>query len=103
MKEKILKFLNKKTDKKKLIVIYWPTGSWKTSMSIDIAKQLNTEIIWTDSRQIFKYLDIWTWKITEGEKQWIKHYMIDIIEPSREYSVQEFKKESEEVKTEETK
>jgi tRNA A37 N6-isopentenylltransferase MiaA len=29
--------------------------------------------------------------------------MIDIIEPSREYSVQEFKKESEEVKTEETK
>ncbi len=90
-------FLNKKTSKDKIIVIYWPTGSWKTDMSIDIAKYLDTEIISTDSRQIFKYMNIWTGKITEKEKKWIKHYMLDIIEPDKTYSVWEFKKESERI------
>ncbi len=95
LKEKIIKFLEKKTDKKKIIVIYWPTACGKTSMSIEVAKVLNSEIIWTDSRQIFKELDIWTGKITEEEKEWIKHHMIDIIKPSRVYSVWEFKQEAE--------
>jgi len=93
--EKINDFLNKKTEKQKLIVIYWPTASWKTSLSIDVARYLDTEIIWADSRQIFKYLDIWTWKITIAEMQWVKHHMIDIITPDSEYSVWEFKQEAE--------
>lgn len=67
-KNQLKKFLEKKTNLKKLVVIYWPTGSGKTDMSIEIAKTLDTEIISTDSRQIFKYMDIWTGKITEDEK-----------------------------------
>jgi tRNA dimethylallyltransferase len=51
-------FLKKSSDKQKLIVIYGPTGSGKTEVSIKIAKYLETEIISTDSRQIFKYMDI---------------------------------------------
>ncbi|USN59534.1 MAG: hypothetical protein H6767_08430 [Candidatus Peribacteria bacterium] len=38
-------------------------------MSIDIAKQLDTEIISTDSRQIFQYMDIGTGKITKEQMQ----------------------------------
>jgi len=95
LEEKLNKFLQKKSNLKKIIVIYWPTGSWKTSMSINVAKQLNSEVIWTDSRQIFKYLDIWTGKITEKEKEWVPHHMIDIIAPDQEYSVWQFKKEAE--------
>ncbi|PIF03160.1 MAG: tRNA (adenosine(37)-N6)-dimethylallyltransferase MiaA, partial [Draconibacterium sp.] len=44
--------------KKKLIVIVGPTGIGKTTASIQIAKSLNTEIISSDSRQIFKELSI---------------------------------------------
>jgi len=95
-KEKVKEFFKKESKDKKIIVIYGPTGSWKTSMSIEIAKQMNTEIIWTDSRQIFKDLNIWTWKITENEKEWVKHHMIDIITPDKEYSVWEFKELAEE-------
>ncbi len=90
-KTKIKKFLDKKTDLKKIIVIYWPTASGKTWLSIEIAKYLNSEIISTDSRQIFRELNIWTWKIKEDEMEWIQHYMIDIINPDQEYSVAEFK------------
>lgn len=95
--EKINYFLNKKTGKQKLIVVYWPTACWKTGLSIEIAKYLNTEIIWADSRQIFKSLDIWTWKVTFDEMQWIKHHMIDIITPNIDYSVWEYKVAAEKI------
>ena len=91
MQKTIEEFLNRKSDKKKIIVIYGPTASWKTWMSIDIAKNIDSEIISTDSRQIFKKLNIWTGKITEEEKEWIIHHMLDIIFPNMEYSVWEFK------------
>ena len=87
-------FLDTPSDKPKIIVIYGPTGSWKTDMSIDIAKQLNTEIISTDSRQIFKYMDIGTGKITKEEMQWVTHHMLDIVTPDKEYSVWDFKREA---------
>jgi tRNA dimethylallyltransferase len=52
-----------------------------------VAKFLNSEIISTDSRQIFKYLDIGTGKVTEDEKEDISHYMLDFLEADEEYSV----------------
>lgn len=91
------KFLEKKSEKQKIIVIYWPTASWKTDLSIKIAQKINSEIISTDSRQIFKWLDIWTGKITKEEKKWIIHHMIDIVNPDEEYSVWQFKNESEKI------
>ena len=91
------KFLEKKSEKNKIIVIYWPTACGKTDLAIKIAKFLNSEIISTDSRQIFKWLDIWTGKVTEEEKEGIIHHMIDIIEPNQEYSVWDFKKEAEKI------
>lgn len=97
MQEKLKNFLNKKSDKPKIIVIYWPTWSWKTSLSIGLAKEVPSEIISTDSRQIFKYLDIGTGKITEKEKEGIIHHMIDIVEPNQNYSVWEFKQEAEKI------
>ena len=60
-------------------------------MSIEIAKHLDTEIISTDSRQIFKYMDIWTGKITPEETKGVKHHMIDIITPDKEFSLWDFK------------
>ncbi len=92
-KEQLQKFLDKKWDKK-LIVIYGPTACWKTAISIDIAKTLDTEIISTDSRQIFKFMDIGTAKITKEEMQWVGHHMIDIITPDIQYSVWQFKNEA---------
>jgi tRNA dimethylallyltransferase len=88
-------FLQKPSDLPKCVVIYGPTACGKTAMSIDIAKTLGTEIISTDSRQIFRAMDIGTGKIREEEKEGIIHHMIDIIDPSQNYSVSEFKAEAE--------
>jgi len=85
--ETLENFFKKKPDKQKCIVIYGPTASGKTEMSIDIAKYLDTQIISTDSRQIFRGMDIGTGKITQEEKQGIAHHMIDILNPDQEFSL----------------
>lgn len=94
LKEKLNLFLDKSSkqqDNKKIVVIYGPTASWKTWLSIDVAKLVDWDIISTDSRQIFCWLDIWTGKVTNDEMSWIIHHMIDIITPDVQYSVWEFK------------
>lgn len=91
------KFISSPSDKKKLVVIYGPTASGKTDMSIEIAKELGTEIISTDSRQIFRHMDIMTGKITPEEMEGVKHYMIDILDPDEKFSMWAFVKNSEEI------
>ncbi|WP_427169320.1 tRNA (adenosine(37)-N6)-dimethylallyltransferase MiaA [Fusobacterium nucleatum] len=77
----------------KAIVIAGPTGVGKTKISIDLAKELNAEIISSDSAQVYKGLNIGTAKITEEEMQGIKHHLIDIVEPVSKYSVGNFEKD----------
>lgn len=95
--EHIDTFLHRQSQKPKIIVIYGPTWAGKTSMSIEIAQYLQTEIISTDSRQIYKWMDIGTWKITSEEAQGVPHHMLDIIHPDQEFSVGDFKHQSWEI------
>jgi tRNA dimethylallyltransferase len=71
---------------KKVIVLLGPTGVGKTGASILLAKELNTEIISADSMQIYRHMDIGTSKPSEAERAGVRHYMIDIIDPSESYS-----------------
>ncbi|MEG0331344.1 MAG: tRNA (adenosine(37)-N6)-dimethylallyltransferase MiaA [Clostridium sp.] len=77
--------------KKNLVIIAGPTASGKTSLSIEIAKRINGEIISADSMQVYKYMDIGTAKISEEEMDGIKHYMIDEVTPDVEFSVALFR------------
>jgi tRNA dimethylallyltransferase len=61
---------------KSLIVIVGPTGIGKTDLSIDIAKEYNTEIISSDSRQVYKELKIGTAVPTDHQLNQVKHHFI---------------------------
>ena len=52
--------------KPNVIVIAGPTASGKTKLSIELAKQINGEIISSDSMQIYKWMDIGTAKVTKS-------------------------------------
>lgn len=80
--------------KKDLFILAGPTAVGKTAISINLAKNLNGEIISADSMQIYKYMDIGSAKIKEDEKEDIPHHVIDFVEPSQEFSVVEFKHEA---------
>ena len=78
----------------KLIIILGPTASGKTSLAVDIAYRFNGEIISADSRQIYKGMDIGTGKdLHEYKNKKIKYHLIDILDPSEDYSVFKFKRD----------
>ncbi len=75
----------------RVIIIVGPTASGKTSLSIELAKRMDGEIISADSMQIYKYMDVGTAKPTKEEMQGIKHYLIDEVLPSEDFNVVRFK------------
>lgn len=81
-------------NKPTVIVICGPTASGKTSLSIELAKKINGEIVSADSMQIYKDMDIGSAKVTKEEAEGIKHYLIDIVSPEKRYSVADFKKDA---------
>ena len=70
-----------------IICIAGPTASGKTALAVELAKELNGEVISCDSMQIYKRMDIGTAKPTAEEMQGIVHHMIDVAEPEEDFSV----------------
>ena len=76
---------------KPLIIVGGPTASGKSDTAVSLAGMINGSVISADSMQAYKKMDIGTAKVSEKEMAGIKHYGIDILEPSMEYSVSDFK------------
>ena len=74
----------------KVIVITGPTAVGKTKLSISIAKYLNTDVINSDAYQVYKKLNIATAKITKEEMEGVTHHLLDILEPTEEFSVYDY-------------
>ncbi len=62
-------------------------------MAIEIANEIDAEIISVDSMQVYRGLDIGTAKPTIIERRGIPHHMVDLVEPSEEFSVAEFRQQ----------
>ncbi len=79
----------------KIIVILGPTASGKTKLAAKLASEFNGEIISADSRQVYKGMDIGTGKdfedyLVNGYK--IPYHLIDVIDPTEEFNLYQFKK-----------
>jgi tRNA dimethylallyltransferase len=77
---------------KKVIVVLGATATGKSNLAVYLAKKFNGEVISADSRQIYKYMDIGTGKITKKEMKGVPHHLIDIIHPKKTLSVALYKK-----------
>lgn len=76
----------------KILVICGATASGKTSLALDCAEKLQTEIISADSMLVYKDLDIGTAKPTISERRGIKHHLIDVISPIEQFSVSDYER-----------
>ena len=76
--------------KKPLIILTGPTAVGKTALSIRLAKKINGEIISADSMQVYRGMDIGSAKVSEEEMDGVKHYLIDVLDPSDEFNVVKF-------------
>ncbi len=74
-----------------VIVIYGPTATGKSWLSLRLADLFAksdqwVEIISADSRQVYRYMDIGTDKISQADRDRIRHYAIDLIDPDGAYT-----------------
>ncbi len=74
----------------KVLVICGATASGKTSLSVSLAKKLNTEIISADSMLVYQGLNVGTAKPTEEEKCGVPHHLIDVVSPFDSFSVSDY-------------
>ena len=73
-----------------IICIAGPTASGKTALAVELAKELNGEVVSCDSMQVYRRMDIGTAKPTVEEMQGIVHHMLSVAEPDEDFSVSRY-------------
>lgn len=81
-------------EKSKIIVILGQTSTGKSDFAVQIAKEINGEIISADSRQVYKGMNLGTGKITKKEMEKIPHHLLDVVSPLKVFSVSDYKKQA---------
>ena len=82
-------------------VLTGPTASGKTGLAIRLALEQDWDILCMDSMQIYRRMNIGTAKTSPREMKGIKHYLMDICEPSETFSVSEYRDAAEKIILEE--
>ena len=76
--------------KPEIIVVCGPTATGKTRLGIALAQRYGGEIVSADSMQVYRGMDIGTAKATAEERAAVPHHMLDVVEPSEDYSVSRY-------------
>ena len=80
--------------KPQIIVVCGPTATGKTRLGIALAEKYNGEIVSADSMQVYRRMDIGTAKATPEERALVPHHMLDVAEPTEDYSVSRYVREA---------
>lgn len=69
------------------LILTGPTGSGKSVLAIELAEQINAEIVALDSMTLYRGMDIGTAKPNPEERRRVPHHLIDVLNPSESASV----------------
>jgi tRNA dimethylallyltransferase len=73
-------------------VIVGPTASGKSAVAMAVARQLgDVELVSIDSMQVYRGMDIGTAKPTPAERAQVPHHLLDLVEPTHDFTVAEFR------------
>ena len=78
-----------------VVAIIGPTAVGKTEFSLALAARLNAEVISVDSRQVYRYLDVGTDKVSREIRREVIHHLIDVVDPDQIYSAADFAEDTE--------
>lgn len=76
-----------------IVIIRWATATGKSRLSVELAKFFDIEIISSDSRQIFREMNIWTDKVSQEILDKIPHHQINIVNPDESYTAWQWQKD----------
>ena len=77
-----------------IVIIRWATATGKSRLSVELAKFFDVEIISSDSRQIFREMNIWTDKVSQEILDKIPHHQINIVNPDESYTAWQRQKDA---------
>jgi len=76
-----------------IVIIRWATATGKSRLSVELNKFFDVEIISSDSRQIFREMNIWTDKVSQEILDKIPHHQINIVNPDESYTAWQWQKD----------
>lgn len=74
------------TKRRQLVAIVGPTGAGKSELALEVARELDAEIVNCDALQVYRGLDIGTAKVRPSGQRGIPHHLISLISPDEEFS-----------------
>lgn len=74
----------------RLFAIIGPTAVGKTRAGFELARRVGGEIISVDSRQVYRYLDVGTDKISQSDRKIVVHHLIDVSDPDQIFTAADF-------------
>ena len=77
--------------KPKILVILGPTAVGKSALALELASQLNGEIVNADSQQVYRFMDIGTGKPSTADRERVRHHLIDVVTPDQEFNAAMFR------------
>jgi tRNA dimethylallyltransferase len=72
------------------LVVAGPTAVGKTAVALEVAEELEGEIVIADSRQVYRGLEIGTAKPTADERSRVPHHMLDVVDLGQRYTAGDF-------------
>ena len=77
-----------------LVAIVGPTATGKSALGIALARRFNGEVVACDSTAVYRRFDIGTDKVPLHEQQGVPHHMVDVAEPTEEYSAARYARDA---------
>ena len=77
---------------RRLVVILGPTASGKSALALDLAHNLDGEVVCCDSTQVFRHFDIGTGKVPSAEQRGIRHHLADLAEPQDVFTAGDYRR-----------
>ena len=78
----------------RLVAIVGPTATGKSALGISLARRLDGEIVSCDSTAVYRGFDIGTDKVPAAQQRGIPHHMVDVVDPTEEYSAARYAREA---------
>ena len=73
-----------------IYAIVGPTAAGKTRVAFELARMIGGEIISVDSRQVYRYMDVGTDKISQADRRVVPHHLIDVADPDEIFTAADF-------------
>src|SRR6476660_9308838 len=77
-----------------VVAILGPTATGKSALGMMLARRFDGEVVSCDSTAVYRRFDIGTDKVPPAARQGVPHHLIDVADPTEEYSAAQYAREA---------